>query len=315
MISTIKYSASAAAIMGFAAFHGAAMAQQATEAGDVTPDTPVTDLPAGVVVEAAPPLPITGLWDADVVTGVLDADCFNQAADSGSGRVSERTDVYGRTGGRRWIAFEQDCGIRNRGRVNKPMYKPEYWEWIQLADYNANVGGEWIEYADPEWQNLIEGVPRMGPPDKITYNVDPIRGPEATFFWAAQNTFKIIPAGCGELPDSLAYDQTLLGYATGCFEEGSFVVHSKGFADTTWLHWAGWPHSNEMEVIERFTPNEDGSQMLYEVTVIDPVYLLEPWEMDPDILQRNENPEAMIMQDVPYQEQSLGALALPRNRG
>jgi hypothetical protein len=70
-----------------------------------------------------------------------------------------------------------------------------------------------------------------------------------------------------------------------------------------------------MEVIERFTPNADGSELLYEVTVLDPVMFLEPFVMDPQVLSRNTNPEAMLLEDVPYVEHSLGVMALPRNRG
>lgn len=290
---------SAAILLGGALLQGTASAQESTD----------------IVVAAEPPLPVTGVWDADIPESALEADCFNQFADRGSGRVSERTDVYEREGGRRWIAFEQDCAIENRGQLNKPMYKPEYWELIRLLDYNANVGGEWSEYADPAWQNISEGVPRLGAPDKILYNEDPVRGPELTFLWADMNQYKMIPADCQLDDESLAYDQTVLGYGYACWEDDSLVVTSRGFSNVTWLHWTGYIHSNEMEVIETFTPNQDGSAMLYEVEVRDPVMLLEPWVMDPDIMERNTNPEAVMLQDVPYIEHSLGVLALPRNRG
>lgn len=259
---------------------------------------------------------LAGIWGgATTIENASAAACFNQVADVGGGRVSERTDVYGRTGGARWIAFEQDCGIRNRGRINKPMYRPELWERIRLLDYNANVGGEWEAYADPVWQNIPNGVPRLGPPNKIVFHSDPERGPELIFLWVNGNTFKTIYADCREHDPVLAYDQNLLGHAVGCWDGDTFVVHSKGFSDASWLHWAGWIHSNEMEVIERFTPNEDGSRIQYEATVVDPAMLLEPWVMDPVMLTRNTNPEAMLLEDVPYIERSLGVMALPRNRG
>ena len=41
---------------------------------------------------------------------------------------SERFSAGGAKGGLKWITFEQDCSIQNRGRVNKPLYKPQYWE-------------------------------------------------------------------------------------------------------------------------------------------------------------------------------------------
>src|SRR3546814_19786352 len=101
-----------AIILGCAVLPGYVAAQQSAE-------------PAAVPADAgAPPAPVAGIWGgAETVEAVSAAACFNEAADVGGGRVSERTDVYGRKGGERWIAFEQDCGIRNRGRVNKPTYK------------------------------------------------------------------------------------------------------------------------------------------------------------------------------------------------
>src|SRR4051812_19136968 len=66
----------------------------------------------------------------------------------------ERFGAGGARGGLKWITFEQDCSIQNRGRINKPMYKPQYWEQVRLRDYYANAGGKWMEYADPEWLNL-----------------------------------------------------------------------------------------------------------------------------------------------------------------
>ena len=50
---------------------------------------------------------------------------------------SERFAAGGAKGGLKWITFEQDCSIQNRGRVNKPLYKPEYWERVRLSDYHA----------------------------------------------------------------------------------------------------------------------------------------------------------------------------------
>ena len=47
--------------------------------------------------------------------------------------------------------------------------------------------------------------------------------------------------------------------------------------DTTWLARGGFFHSDQMRVVEKFT--RTGNQMLYEVTVEDPVVLAKPWVM------------------------------------
>jgi hypothetical protein len=61
--------------------------------------------------------------------------------------------------------------------------------------------------------------------------------------------------------------------------------------DETWLGRGGLFHSDQMRVVERFT--RTGNEMLYEVTVEDPVVLVEPWVMTPRVLQLSDN--AMII--------------------
>ena len=59
--------------------------------------------------------------------------------------------------------------------------------------------------------------------------------------------------------------------------EATLVLESIGFSDETWLGRGGFFHSDQMRVVEKFT--RTGNQMLYEVTVEDPVVLAKPWVM------------------------------------
>jgi alpha-D-ribose 1-methylphosphonate 5-phosphate C-P lyase len=68
-----------------------------------------------------------------------------------------------------------------------------------------------------------------------------------------------------------------------------------------------------MVVIERF--RREGDALVYHVTVEDPVMFLEPWKMDARRIQLNKNPGAQLMQDVPYNDKSLGNLTDPNYRG
>jgi hypothetical protein len=221
---------------------------------------------------------------------------------------SERFSAGGAKGGLKWITFEQDCSIQNRGRVNKPQYKPQYWEKVRLHDYYANAGGQWLEYADPEWLNLPRGVPRLGPPNKIVQTAN-----EVIFLYENQNQFRVVPTDCREHDPVLKYDQSFNGLAVGCWEGDTLVVTSMGFTDRTWLHWSGYIHSNEMTVIERL--RREGDTLIYQATVEDPVMFLQPWTMDEVRLNLNKNPGAQLMQDVPYNDKSLGNLVDPNYRG
>ena len=61
------------------------------------------------------------------------------------------------------------------------------------------------------------------------------------------------------------------------------MLDSIAFNDSTWLARGGFFHSDQMHVVENFT--RQGNEILYEVTVEDPVVLAEPWVMTPRILR------------------------------
>ena len=73
------------------------------------------------------------------------------------------------------------------------------------------------------------------------------------------------------------------GDTVGRWEGDTLVLDSIGFVDTTWLARGGFFHSDQMHVVEKFT--RKGDEILYEVTVEDPVVLLEPWVMTPRVLR------------------------------
>ncbi|MEJ1160574.1 hypothetical protein [Prosthecomicrobium sp. N25] len=214
----------------------------------------------------------------------------------------------GNKGAAGWITFEQDCGPQHRGRVSKPLYKPQYWEKVRMHDNYANAGGKYEEYADPQWKNYPLGVPRIGPPNQIVQV-----GDNMFFLYENQNTFRSIPTDCREHDPVLKYDQSPNGLAVGCWEGDTLVITTMGFTDVTWLDWPGYIHSNEMVVIEKL--KLDGETLLYDVTVQDPVYFMQDWVWDTAKLARNKNPKAQLMQDVPYIDRSLGKLTDPNYRG
>jgi hypothetical protein len=261
-------------------------------------------LPASSFAQAKPDF--SGIWGGGVAK--LTPTFCQKKVDAFANEGEERFAAGGAKGGAKWITFEQDCGIQNRGRMSKPTYKPQYWETIRLNDLHANEGGKWIDYADPVWTNFPNGVPRLGAPNKIVQLPD-----EIIFMWENQNQFKVIPTDCREHDPVLKYDQTTLGIAVGCWEGNTLVITSMGFTDRTWLHWSGYSHSNEMVVTERL--RREGDTLIYDVTVDDPVMFLEPWKMDTIRLNVNKTPGVQLMQDVPYNDRSLGALTDPAYRG
>ena len=89
----------------------------------------------------------------------------------------------------------------------------------------------------------------------------------------------------GNPPDGA---RSLLGQSVGAWDGPALVV------TTTQVDW---PHFNQMgvfltpdaEIVERFTPSEDGSRLDYQLIVTDPAVFIEPpviekfWLWDPEL--------------------------------
>jgi hypothetical protein len=166
---------------------------------------------------------------------------------------------------------------------NVPMYKPEYWDKVQELDM-------WTNKYDPVMTCLPLGIPRHGPPARIFHTDDDItmlyRG--GLDGGGGYSEFRMVRLdGRQHQPDDI-YAYTYYGSTVGSWEGDTLVLDSIGFSDETWLGRGGFFHSTDMHVIEKFT--RTGNEMLYEVTVEDPEVLLEPWVMNPRVLQISNNP-------------------------
>ena len=230
---------------------------------------------------------------------------FGPQAQAGA---DERFGAGGAKGGQQWITFEQDCGPTHRAHLIQPQYKPQYWQSVRDRDRYANAGGDKVQFADPVWLNYPLGVPRMGPPNEIVQ-----LGNKVTFLYETNNVFRSIPTDCRAFDPVLQYDQSWMGLAVGCWQGDKLVVTSVGFTDKSWLDWPGYIHSAEMKVTETF--ERKGDQLIYTMSVDDPVMLVAPYSPVPTTLNLNKNPQTQLMQDLPYVERSLGALSDPDYRG
>jgi hypothetical protein len=76
-----------------------------------------------------------------------------------------------------------------------------------------------------------------------------------------------------------------------------------GFNDESWLSWAGWFHSNNMHVVERFT--RKGDTLTWQATVEDPDVLLQPFVMAARTIKLNPNPKATLTEDLPCEERDM----------
>jgi hypothetical protein len=186
---------------------------------------------------------------------------------------------------------------------NRPTYKPEHWDKVIALDM-------WTNKEDPVMTCQPLGVPRQGPPRRIIQSENDI-----VFFYSAyadggggQAEFRIMPIDGRKHDEKLMRETKYMGYTVGSWEGDTLVLDSRGFNDFTWLARGGFFHSDQMRVVERFT--RQGSEILYEVTVEDPVVLVEPFVWTPRILRINANANAGLLPErgnceVAYEKDSI----------
>jgi len=69
-----------------------------------------------------------------------------------------------------------------------------------------------------------------------------------------------------------------MGYSVGRWDGDDLVIETAGFNDKTWLDAAGSPHSDALQVVERFR-RVDHDTLRLEVTIEDPKAYTRPWKM------------------------------------
>ena len=184
---------------------------------------------------------------------------------------------------------------------NQPLYKPQYWDKVQQLD-------QWTNRDDPVMTCLPLGMPRHGPPVRI-FQTDA----DITMFYrggidggGGYADFRMIPTDGRVHDPDRAFAFTYMGSTVGSWEGDTLVLDSVGFSDETWLGRGGKFHSDQLHVVETLT--RKGNEILYEVTVEDPVVLVEPWVMNPRTLRLTNRP-AMIAERGSCTDTELGEVS------
>jgi len=152
-----------------------------------------------------------------------------------------------------------------RGRAVEGPYKTEVLPKVKaLAKDNS---------ADPGVNCFLLGTPRVTTypfPFKI------IQSPKETIIlYEAMRTFRDIPTDGRS--HSRVPENTFMGESIGHWEDDTLVVDTIGFNDKTWLA-GGSIHSEDLHVVERYTPTADG-RIHYEAVAEDPKMLTQPWKV------------------------------------
>jgi len=166
-----------------------------------------------------------------------------------------------------------------------PMYKPQYWDKLQELD-------QWTNKEDPVMTCQPLGLPRQGTPTRIIQTATDI-----IFFYGNNSDYgggnyeyRDIPTDGRKRPDTV--EAYYYGLSIGKWEGDTLVIDSTNFVDTTWFGRGGLIHSADMHMIEKLT--RKGDEILYQMTIEDPEYLIEPWVMPDRILRARPGPPQVV---------------------
>ena len=143
---------------------------------------------------------------------------------------------------------------------------------------------------DPEGKCFLPGVPR------IMYMPHPFQifqkpGQITMLFEYVHATRVIYTNGTPHPPGHIDW---WMGDSRGRWEGDTLVVDVVHFNNETWFDRAGNFHSEQLHLVERFTPL-DRDHITYEVTVEDPKVFTEVWRMSM-ILYRHREPNAQLLE-------------------
>ena len=151
-------------------------------------------------------------------------------------------------------------------------YKPEK---LKQRDENR---AKYLE-RDPEVKCYLPGVPRanyMGMPFEILQS-DKQMVIAYEYASAVRNVLLKDP---GEAPVD-----SWMGQSWAHWEGDTMVVNASGFNDSTWFDRAGNFHSDQLKVVERYTPI-DATHLRYRATITDPETFTRPWDIEMVLYKR-----------------------------
>ena len=85
----------------------------------------------------------------------------------------------------------------------------------------------------------------------------------------------------------LPEEHTQFGFSRGRWEGTTLVVETDRI-HAHYMDMDGAPHSDQISLVERFIPNENYSRLDYRITITDPIYYSEPFELTRYFLWRPE---------------------------
>ncbi len=188
-----------------------------------------------------------------------------------------------------WGGLAPSIGVVEGGPL---PYRPEALAKKKENEANALA-------LDPEVKCFLPGVPRatyMGFPFQITQSAKYV-----AFTYGYDFASRVVNIGM----TSKAPVDSWMGWSSGKWEGDTLVVDVTAQVEDTWFDRAGDYHSDELHVVERYTPTSPNS-LLYEVTITDPKVYTRPWKMSMPLYRRLEkNIQLLDYNCVPFVEELM----------
>jgi len=167
------------------------------------------------------------------------------------------------------------------------------------AEKKKENGSQWLT-ADPAVKCYLPGVPRatyMPYPFQIIQTQD-----QVMIAYQFASAVRMIPIKARTEDPPI---DSWMGESYGRWEGHTLVVDAKGFNDQTWFDRAGDFHSDELHVVERYTPL--GRDLIqYEATIEDPKVFTRPWKISmPLYRQVEKNAQLLEFKCVEFAEEMM----------
>jgi len=161
----------------------------------------------------------------------------------------------------------------------------------------VNSDGVRLEPLDPEAKCYLPGVPRaayMPLPFQIVQGSDTM-----VIAYEYASASRIVHMNKASEAPADSY----MGWSVGRWEGDTLVIDVTGLNDKTWFDRAGNFHSEEMHVVERYTPVSD-NLLQYEATITDPKVFTRPWKISFPLYRRlDKNAQFLEFKCVPFAEE------------
>ena len=232
---------------------------------------------------------LNGIWQAFVT-----ANWDLQDHDAQSGPYPEIMGAYGAGPAGQSIVEGGEIPYRPEALAKKQQ------NYEQRTTVDVSNDAKWHALGDPEMKCYMPGIPRA------TYMPFPFQivqgsSPYIMFAYEFASATRVVRMNTKQEFPANAW----MGWSRGRWEGDSLIIDVTGLRGETWFDRAGDYHSDELHVVEKYTPVSP-YHLMYEATIEDPKVFTRPWKIGFPLYRRMEKNVGLLeFKCVPFTEELL----------